>query len=318
MVGYTEKFSSIMWQMTAHSTGTAEVDALLYWNGTGWSEFAEYVDLTQELLAGPTLARACDEDNTRMAWGFKPTDWVKGGPTGSAFDPDSYYMAVRLTAGGLATLAGAIPRPVLDTPLSWISLGLRANSPEAVVTVIDGTTVDEAATAVVLTGMDAVDDYLYVGFPQRFRGLDVDMSASVNAAAATLSATYWNGRTWATVAITDGTANGGATLAKDGAVTIANLPFDWVAAAASTDLGFTPPTTLSTDELFWLRFGINANITAATEITALYILPPVETWWEFNAYPDSFVEAGEPFKLFVNDENAAAAGVEVKAVVMDV
>ncbi len=318
MVGYTEKFSSIMWQMTAHSTGTAEVDALLYWNGTDWSEFAEYIDLTQEALGGPTLARAGNEDNTRMVWGFQPVDWVKGGPAGSAFDPDSYYVAARLTAGGLTSLAGAIPRPVLDTPLSFVSLGLRANAPEAIVTVIDGTTVDEEDTAIVLTGMDATDDYIYVGSPQLFRGLDVDMDANVNAVASTLSASYWNGRAWATVAITDGTTNAGVALAKDGAITIANLPFDWVSAVASEDLGFEPPATLSTEKLFWLRIGISAAVTDATGIAALYAIPPIETWIEFNAYPNSFVEAGEPFKIFVNDENAAAAGVEVKAIVMDV
>lgn len=318
MVGYAEKFSSIMWQMTAHSTGTAKVDALLYWNGSDWSEFAEYVDLTQEALGGPTLARAGNEDNTRMAWAFKPVNWVKGGPSGSTCDPNSYYIAIRLTAGSLTSLDGAIPRPVLDTPLSWASLGLRSNVPEAVVTVIDGTVVDEAGTSIVLTGMDATDDYIYIGSPQRFRGLDVDMSSNVNAQAASISASYWNGRTWSTIAVTDGTANAGVTLAKDGAITIANLPFDWIPVAANASLGFAPPATLSTNELFWLRLGINATITNATEITALYALPPTKTWIEFNAYPDSFVEAGEPFKIFVNDENATAAGVEVKAVIMDV
>jgi hypothetical protein len=316
LIGYPEKFASAMWAMTAASTGTAAVEAILHWNGSEWVEFADFIDLTQELLAGPTLARAGVDTNTRMVWSYKSVDWKKGGPAGSPCDPNSYYVAVKLTAGGLASLAGAIPRPVLDTPLAWFSLGTATNAPEAVALDIAGTVSDKSSGAVVLPMTNT--SYLYIGAPQVFSTLNVDMSANVNSITATLSAAYWNGRTWATVAITDGTANSGATFGKDGAIVLSSLPFDWIAAPAGPELGLVPPATLSGKKLYWIRLKVSATLTTTTEVTALTIAPPTNTWVEFNAYPNSFVEAGEPIKLFVNDEDSTADGVEVKVVAMDV
>lgn len=319
IIGCTEKFASVVWTIgTAANAGSVFTAA--YWNGGAWVDFTETTDLTLEAAAGDSLGRT--DDNTRTIWWEKPVDWLPGGPTNSGCVDSAYYVALK-TDGALTTLAGAIPYPCLDTPLGVINLGLRSKDVDAMVSLIDTTVTDSTSATAVLTGMDATDDYVYVASDQLFRGVAVDMDgANVNAAASILTAAYWNGRTWVAVAITDGTSTGtgtaAVTLSQDGDITIANLPFDWVPAAASTDLGFTPPSTLSTEELYWLRFAINAGITDATAIADAWVLPPVETWYEVNAYPNSFVEAGEPFKLFVNDEDATAAGVVVKAVVMDV
>ena len=68
----------------------------------------------------------------------------------------------------------------------------------------------------------ALDTYangsaIYIGTSIPIRGVRVTMSASVNAVASVMTASFWNGTVWAATAFfSDGTANGGATLAQTG------------------------------------------------------------------------------------------------------
>lgn len=319
IIGCTEKFSSVIWTIgTAAIAGS--VFTATYWNGTDWIDFPETTELTLEAGTGGALGRT--DDNTRTIWWEKPINWRPGGPVNSGCVDAAYYVALR-TNGALTSLAGAIPRPCLDSPLGVIRLGLHTKDVDAMVSLIDNNVVDVTKTTAVLTGMDATGDYIYVASDQLFRGVAVNMDGTnVNAEPSVLSAAYWNGRTWNAINVTDGTSTGAdasaTTLSQDGNITIDNLPFDWVPVAADANLGFIPPSTLTDEKLYWLRFAINADITESTAIANVWALPPIETWYEFNAYPNSFVEAGEPFKLFVNDEDATIAGVVVKVIVMDV
>ena len=95
----------------------------------------------------------------------------------------------------------------------WINLlGASPNLIDAAGVGSTGTTLDSWATA----------DFLYVGTNRPNLGLFIDMlAASVNGTTSTLTAAYGkNDATFASTAITDGTASGGATLAQDGNIDI--------------------------------------------------------------------------------------------------
>lgn len=68
----------------------------------------------------------------------------------------------------------------------------------------------------------------YIGSHVPFRGIAVDMLAgSVNGNASILTVEFWNGSAWVAVAgMSDGTATGGATFAKDGNITF-TVPTTW-------------------------------------------------------------------------------------------
>jgi hypothetical protein len=311
--GATEKFSSAIWTIGTAATAGSLFSAL-YWNGQAWAEFPAFADLTREAAAGGSLGRA--DDNTRTIWWEKPVDWHVGGPASSGCLDDVYYVALK-TNGALTTLAGAVPYPCLDTPLAVISLGSQAKVADALVSLIDDVVVDATNATAALLGMDDTGDYIYVASSSVFGGASLDIGAA-NANASILSGEYWNGRKWVAVSITDGTASGGATLAQDGDVKLGAIPFDWVPVSASADLGFVPPVSLNTQKLYWLRFSVSAALSDATTISTAWAMPPVGAWHEVNAYPNSFVEAGDPIKLFVNDEDNTADGLTIKAIVMDV
>ena len=123
---------------------------------------------------------------------------------------------------------------------------------------------------------------LYIGAHVPFRGLLVDMSASVNAVVATSLAEYWNGTAWVTLAVTDGTASGGATFAQDGNMTW-TVPSAWtsdflsntVAAAASLRLLPAQRSTYnvySDTPFYWARITVSAALTANTKISAAFAL----------------------------------------------
>jgi hypothetical protein len=77
-------------------------------------------------------------------------------------------------------------------------------------------------------------DYLYVGYLTRFFELEVTPYTENNGATATLSAEYWNGESWTSLTITDGTSFDGATLATQGKITWA-VPTDWRQTVPLTD-----------------------------------------------------------------------------------
>jgi len=107
-------------------------------------------------------------------------------------------------------------------------------------------------------------DFLYVGFARPVKGLYCDLDGSVkNGEAATLTAAYsTTSKAFASTAITDGTTNGGATLTQDGNVTIDTIPADWGVATLKELLGNPPKAPPVSDNLFWLRFAVNAALDA--------------------------------------------------------
>lgn len=126
---------------------------------------------------------------------------------------------------------------------------------------------NDAATDVVLSSLPTLANggAVYVGSPWPFRGLDVDVDAT-NGNASVLSAHYWNGTTWVTLAPTDSTANAGATFAQDGLITW-TVPTAW-----------TTSTLYQTNSLYWARLTVSAALDASTTLNGVLALPRSTTY----------------------------------------
>ncbi len=100
------------------------------------------------------------------------------------------------------------------------------------------------------------DDELLICGNQPFNKITVNMGTTVNAVAATLAGTIWDGNTWTSVTLTDGTASGGATLAQDGDITF-TIPYSWKA------------RTLESTNGYWLKLVPSANLTNDIQIFSI-------------------------------------------------
>ena len=103
-------------------------------------------------------------------------------------------------------------------------------------------------------------DYLYVGTVGITGGFVVDIGATVNANAATLTAQYSDSlRAWSTLTIaSDGSSSGGATFAQDGLVLV-TVPSDWTPHSLADIVSGAPATR----PLYWARYIVNATLTTA-------------------------------------------------------
>lgn len=120
--------------------------------------------------------------------------------------------------------------------------------------------VDDTPDDVDLAGMFATPgtDRLYVAAPYQFEGLHALLTGTRNAAASVLSAFYSGSAGWTSLAATDGTASGGATLAQSGRITW-TVPSAW------------QPIRLhgTADEYFWAELRVSATLTAGTSLSQL-------------------------------------------------
>ncbi len=323
IVGYSEKFASVVCNMTTPCNAAGRTVTPYYWDGTEWVAFVEATDYTQDAVAGTaiTFSRVGDNDNSRVVWWETPDAWVAGGPTGSGANSSTYCVALKFN-GVLTALAGASVYPVLDTPIADINLGSEGlAAPEAVVLKLGATYTDETGVDVAWAlNAFTTTDYIWVGFSEPQQGFAVDVTG-VNANAVTKVVTYWNGNEWVSCpTITDGTEAGGATFAKDGNITMAILPIDWTAAAATDTnvLGTSAPSTVTTDELYWLRYTTSGAMDANATAVILYGIPGVNVWHNIEPKYMTFVDADQEVHLFVIDENTTIAGLNINAMVADI
>ena len=111
-----------------------------------------------------------------------------------------------------------------------------------------------------------VEDAFYVGYLVTFNATELTLHPSYNNdQPAALSASYWNGSEWTPLTITDGTEEGGVTLAKKGLVSW-TTPEDW------RDLRLNnvwPPGK-------YIRFEVNATLRAKTAISECRVYPDEE------------------------------------------
>jgi hypothetical protein len=108
-------------------------------------------------------------------------------------------------------------------------------------TLTDETADAASAAGSTFTFWDAVDaaDGLMISSTRPFARITFDLTQMAVAAGALL-ATYWNGSSWASLTVTDGTAVSGNTMAQDGDIYF-DIPGDW--AIGATLAGVTPPAT---------------------------------------------------------------------------
>ncbi|MCK5132406.1 MAG: hypothetical protein KAR40_09690 [Candidatus Sabulitectum sp.] len=110
-----------------------------------------------------------------------------------------------------------------------------------------------SSTVAVLDGLGA-NEFFFVKTPMPAKTITITVTAA-NGNAATLTMQYWKG-TWNTVAITDNTDSGGATLAQTGTVT-------WT--AQSDEI----PHYLFGESGFWYKFKVGGALDAEVKISAV-------------------------------------------------
>lgn len=117
----------------------------------------------------------------------------------------------------------------------------------------------------------AVADYLYVGAARKFGGIKVDiLDGSPNATASVMTMGYSKSDgTFAAQAITDGTANGGATVGQDGDISLDAIPTDWTPQKIG-DILSSDVRTLPSERLYWVRFDVSVALDSDTEISNIY------------------------------------------------
>ncbi len=138
-----------------------------------------------------------------------------------------------------------------------------------------------ASTDVVLSslGTAAQLDFLYVGSPLPFGGVQVDVDAA-NGTASVITVKYRKSDlTWADITATDGTASGGASMAVDGAVTW-TAPSDWIPSSliAAGDTNLTSPP-LGTP-LFWTRWEFSAGLDSSTTLNSMLAISKETLYFE--------------------------------------
>jgi len=320
LVAYTEKFASVVCDMTTPSN-QATTATPYYWDGSTWVVFPAYHDYTVE-TTGRTLSRASALDKTRMVWWEKPDDWVAGGPSGSGAPITDYCVGIKFS-GALTALAGGSVYPVLDTPIADVSLGTSEWIPQAVVLNLNGTYSDITASAAnTLNSFGTSTSYIWLGFNQKVSSFYVDVT-NTNTNASTAVVTYWNGTSFASCpTITDGSINATATFGKDGAISMAAIPEDWSKATAATvvESANNVPTTISTDQLFWLRFATSAAFDAS--VTANFAVntgqPVVNKWYEFDTAENTFVDVNDTIKVIIAEPENNIANLTIQAVLTDI
>ena len=135
---------------------------------------------------------------------------------------------------------------------------------------------ESLATVVSLNSQDtaANGDYFVIGhrYPWRACIIEFDIGATaVNTAAATLTAEYWNGSAWTSIAIQDYTLhfNGttSATLGQSGTIVLTDNPTDWAARTYGTG------GTDTAAGYFYIRFSVSAALSATVSVANVRFIP---------------------------------------------
>ena len=341
VVGYTEKFASVAFQVGTANNAAQLFDNVYYWNGSAWTAFDSVSDFTTVTYDG-TSSLGKTGSVSRVAWFTEPTDWVLGGPTGSGCGELNYCVALRID-GAFANLASCGVYPVMDTPIADIMLGTNIGTFDAVVTSMGAgpvvytdetshaasATTDDVGAQLGIQGAGATHGTMILGYSTPFQAFAVTIgSGGPNIVDEKMVINYWNGVAWSADAknaaavwagvVTDDTYASG-TLINSGIVSITALPSDWRPAVMTDLTGFTATglTTVTTDTLYWIRLSTANQLTAGTNISQITVAAPSKTWLETAPVGSSFIEAGEQLRVSVMDSETTAT-VEMKAVLMDV
>lgn len=154
---------------------------------------------------------------------------------------------------------------VLKTTNLFASQGQLVDYSEAAQDLGAGETISLNALDTLVNG-----DALFIGAHLPFRGVDVDMTSSVNSETATLTVAYWTGSAWTTLSATDGTASGGAPFAVDGTVTW-TVPANWTPHKLRDSQSIASGVVNESfdNKLFWTRWVVSAALSATVTVNSM-------------------------------------------------
>ena len=103
---------------------------------------------------------------------------------------------------------------------------------------------------------------VYVGYSTPFHSMYIDMGSTVNAVSADLTVKYYDGNSWNSITVSDGTENGTATLGQDGTVQFGTAwRSDW------------QPFIINSVEAYWVALSVDATLTANITIADVKVMP---------------------------------------------
>jgi hypothetical protein len=336
-VGYSSKFANVYVYMTSTNVDEAEISSIKYWNGSSWTAFNSVYDGTSR--SGVSLG-----GNGFIAWFEKPENWNKYDAVASAHSlvnsetaltNNVYWVAITFTSGvdsydldaDVEISSIYVPNEDVIAEVSLSSFyGGGNEQPDKFTSVVksDAGVLSEVSTtaAPILLNWTMDDtDAIYVGFDEKFGGIGAIIGATKNAASRTLTASYWDGASWVSLSATDGTSSGGKTLAQDGTITWNNQLMWQKAAASSTLLGDTPPTTTSTDELFWVKITVSGALTSNFDLHQLYILRSTIVPIEVIIGANTALQPEDYINVYIGEDQVygtALSGVSLKFIGADI
>src|SRR3989304_235767 len=101
-------------------------------------------------------------------------------------------------------------------------------------------------------------DEIYIFSTVKFSEIVFDMGSTVNDIASVMSGAGWNGWTWTSVTLTDGTVTSGKTLAKDGSITFTPI-HDWDQCTLDSVTGYA------------IKLMVSVNLTASIDINEVQV-----------------------------------------------
>ena len=237
LIGYSAPFNKIYFDLGVVNDVVADID-VLHFNGKTAVSFANISDGT-ETGSDTSLG----QDGT-ISWTL-PDEWVPQ----TINEVEAYWVHLTWTA----TLKTGVT--IKRVYVTVDEKGGMEPLYDNLTNVYDGSTVTSELLKV------GTEDYIYIGYSRRFNKITVDVG-TVNDIASVLTAQYFNGRAWTSVAIVDGTnpssPSDGDTLKEDGDITF-TIPVDWRA------------NTVNGTETYWIRLDVSVALSVAFSINEISV-----------------------------------------------
>jgi hypothetical protein len=198
------------------------------------------------------------------------------GDYSSIISSDTYYATFTLGSGpGMFANASKGIMAYADSTIGALIYGSTGVLPNVVFTSNDATlpiadyndhTDNCNNPAETFTFNNATQTYLYIGSPWLVTDFVVDI-LTPNGTTSTLALTIFDGSSWSSKAITDGTSSGGVALAQDGTIEL-----------AYTSL-YPAVTVINGHQLYWYRFALSAGSSVINTIKCrVPVQRPTDVW----------------------------------------
>lgn len=206
---------------TTNKNTVASVMAVEYWTGSAWSAVSGLTDGTRDTA---TLTKTLNQTGnvtfteattTLQIIDGKPLYWWR-------VSVDTVLTAMTVDVQTIALIYNMQAMQNIESGLTFKPAGFLTTS-DASTTLTDFTkevTDDSLSTIASVGALTITTGAMYVESAKKFRGIHVQMdTTNINTNAVTLSAKYWDGDSWETLTISDGTSANSKTLAQSGYIT---------------------------------------------------------------------------------------------------